>query len=361
MRAMKFVFRALIFALLLGGSTSIVAISFAQTSIYKAPVSGPSAGTQRVALTYRASFDIPAPVDGEVKVTVPFPADDEVQRVEKYSFGSAMSPEKLLSVSLQRDAVYGNRTLEIRVLNPAPNDELVFEYVISRKEKSNPLDVPMKLDAQILPAEKKFAELRGSAEDNEQIVKFAQTIVKPEMTRDQQITAIYNYAISPAATKGNEDGKIEGNKEVSPWKPQHGDSGEVSNLAAGVARAAEIPAKLEFGILIPAGKEAGEISSFHTWAGLHHSQRGWIPIDAFEGAARKRYSDYYLGRLDSNRITFTVGRESWEYSMTDNIIAPRAEIVERQPQVLPMKLEISFKRLPSSNPMITPAQSSGVE
>ncbi len=336
MCVMKFYFRALFFAFLLAGSTPFAANCFAQTSIYKAPVSGPSAGTQRVALTYRASFDIPTPVSGEVLVTVPFPVDDEVQRVEKYSFGSAMSPEKLLSVSFEREAVYGNRYLEIKVLNPAPGDELVFEYEISRKEKSNPLDIPISANAKILTPEKKFVTSLSAAKLSGELAKSARKVATPEMTLDQQITAIYRSLVS---------------------REDAGQNG--ANNAATMARAIKIPIKFESGVLIPFGKQEGEISGPHQWVELFHPQRGWIPVDVANGAIQKRYTDYYLGNIGSDHITFGISDFSQLEPSAFGVLGIDSN--RSNFPVVPMEMKISFQRLPNLNPMIAPDQSSGVE
>ena len=339
MRVMKILFHARILVFLLALSTPLAVVSFAQTSIYKAPVSGPFSGTQRVALTYRAIFDIPAPISGEVRVTVPFPADDEVQRVEKYSFGSAMTPEKLLSVSLQREAIYGNRSLEIRVLNPAPGDELFFEYEISRKEKSNSLDVAIKSDAKILVAEKQYLSPVAKRPIADKYADLASQIVTAQMSNDESIRAIYRYALNNIDTKS------------STYRSE--------NIDSLIARAAKIAAKPEIGVLIPAGKDEGEISEAHAWTNLFHPRRGWIPIDAFEGATKKRYLDYYLGNIGSDHITFAIGDDDhFEPSALGDlgIDSTRSSV-----PVIPMKMKISFKRLPASNPMITPDQSAGME
>jgi len=336
---MKMFFQARILVFLLVLSTPLAATSFAQTSVYKAPVSGPSAGTQRVVLTYRAIFDNPAPVSGEVRVTIPFPADDEVQHVEKYSFGSAMTPEKLLSVSLQREPIYGNRFWEIRVLSPTIGDELVFEYEISRKEKSNPLDVPIKAGAKNLVEEKQYLSPDNNRSRADKNAKLAAQIVSGKMSTDEAILAIYRYSIDhfDADTK---EARSESRDTL-------------------IARAANIAAKPEIGVLIPAGKDEGEIGEAHSWANLFHLQRGWIPIDIIEGANKKRYVDYYLGNIGSDHISFTIGDyyqlEPSAFG-TIGIDSPRSNY-----PVIPMKMKISFKRLLNSNPMITPDQSSGVE
>ena len=355
---MKKILGAFLLALLCGVSTPFVALCAAQTSIYKAPIVGPSMGTQRVALTYRATFDIPAPMSGEVVVTVPFPADDEVQKVEKYSFGSAMVPEKLLSVSLEREVEYGNRLLQVKVLDPAPGDELVFEYVIARKEKSNSLGIPIKTNTLVLPPEKPFMGYRGMPLDWK-LQTFAIGIVKAEMTPDQKIEAIYRYSLSGVGLRWKQN---EADKEFSTWQLQPGDSGEVNNLAASAAQAFDIPAKLEWGIPIPTGKNEGDITAPRIWANLYHPQRGWVPIDAFEGARNKLLADYYLGRVGSDRITFAVSGNSWVYPSAQNILEPRTQTTAKTPENVPMKLTISFKRLPASSPMVTEKnQSSGVE
>lgn len=352
MRGMKKFFHARIFTILLGLSVLLSATGFAETSIYKAPVTGPSMGPQRFALTYRALFDIPASVSGEVTVTVPFPSDDEVQTIESYSFGSAMTPEKLLSISLKRETKYGNRFLEIKLLDPAPSDALTFEYTVSRKEKSNTLDTPIKINALIRPPEKQFLTPEGAKPRSVGITTLASETVPAKMPRDAAIDAIYQQTMLLLAPATRKDDPKVGQGDVA-WvlENKRGDSIDFSALASEVARASGIPAKFEIGVPIPFGVETGEIGGMRAWTNLYHPQRGWIPIDPFEAKTNKRFTDYYLGRIGSDRISMAIGEESSVVPLARKSAAvPRNTTPSGE--VIPMKMELSFKRLPSLTPMV---------
>lgn len=322
-------------------STLVAAPASAQTTIYKAPAVGPAMAPQRIALTYRVTFANAQPVSGEVTVTVPFPQDEAAQTVERYGFSSEMTPEKLLSIALKRDPTYGNRSLVIKALDPAPGDSLTFDYVITRRQISNPLDVPVSTTALIAPPDKRF--LPASAEVEPLLARKAAEIVKAGFSRDEAIESLYRYAV---ATAESDEKEGERDKRLPSWAPQRGDSSEVNGLFVGLAQAAGIPARLEFGVLLPKVADEPIISSAYAWASAYHPQRGWVPVDAYAGARNKRSAEYFLGRVGSDRILFAVGRSADENFVDNSTVEPLARFTAKESELVPLKLELSFKRLP---------------
>jgi transglutaminase-like putative cysteine protease len=119
-----------------------------------------------------------------------------------------------------------------------------------------------------------------------------------------------------------------------------------------MARASRIPAKFETGLSIPTDKNEGQIAGYHCWAHLFHPERGWVPMDASEGWKNdKKYKDYYLGRMGSDRIALSVGRDiklGQRGAPLNYFVFPYAEVADNTQnlQTVPMKVDISFSKVP---------------
>lgn len=94
----------------------------------------------------------------------------------------------------------------------------------------------------------------------------------------------------------------------------YGNCTDFHSVFIGMCRCQGIPARFVIGFPIPADKFEGEIGGYHCWAEAYDRQRGWLPVDASEAWKAKRFDDYF-GKLPSDRVEFTVGR--------DLVLAPR--------------------------------------
>ena len=75
-----------------------------------------------------------------------------------------------------------------------------------------------------------------------------------------------------------------------------------------MARSQGVPARFIIGFPVPADKTEATISGYHCWAEAYDRRRGWLPLDASEAYKSKR-NDAYFGKIPSDRIEFTVGRD----------------------------------------------------
>ncbi len=88
-----------------------------------------------------------------------------------------------------------------------------------------------------------------------------------------------------------------------------GNCTDFHSLFIGEARALGIPARFLMGLLLPEGKNEGEIPGYHCWAEFYVKGKGWIPIDAAEASKSSQKREALFGRLDVNRVEFTIGRD----------------------------------------------------
>ena len=51
------------------------------------------------------------------------------------------------------------------------------------------------------------------------------------------------------------------------------------------------------------------IGGYHCWAWFHSDAEGWVPVDISEADKHPELSKYYFGRLTTDRITMSVGRD----------------------------------------------------
>ncbi len=109
------------------------------------------------------------------------------------------------------------------------------------------------------------------------------------------------------------------------------------------------------GFRIPNDKAEGEAAGYHCWAYAFSSQRGWIPLDASEGWKNEgKYKEYYLGRIGSDRVAFSVGRDlklGQNGAPLNYFVYPYAEAGKTP---IAMQARLSFKKLPLEQPINQP-------
>tara|TARA_B100000029_G_C17509827_1_gene935805 strand:- start:1220 stop:1549 length:330 start_codon:yes stop_codon:yes gene_type:complete len=75
-----------------------------------------------------------------------------------------------------------------------------------------------------------------------------------------------------------------------------------------ISRSMNVPARFHMGFSIPEGRE-GQVKGYHCWADYYVEQEGWYPVDISEADKDSEKVDYYFGKVDENRVEFTVGRD----------------------------------------------------
>ncbi len=88
----------------------------------------------------------------------------------------------------------------------------------------------------------------------------------------------------------------------------YGNCTDFHSLFLAACRFHGIPARFEIGFPLPADRTSGEVAGYHCWASFEYRGQ-WIPVDISEADKHPERRDYFFGRLDPNRIRFTIGRD----------------------------------------------------
>ncbi len=81
-------------------------------------------------------------------------------------------------------------------------------------------------------------------------------------------------------------------------------------LFMGLARARGVPARFTIGLSLPEGPADGSaLSGYHCWAEFLCAEHGWVPVDISEADKAPERAEDYFGRLTTNRVALTSGRD----------------------------------------------------
>ena len=77
-----------------------------------------------------------------------------------------------------------------------------------------------------------------------------------------------------------------------------------------LCRTLDIPARFHMGFSIPnkEGEEKGTVGGYHCWAD-YYSEEGWTPVDISEADKDPQKEDYFFGKVNKDRVEFTIGRD----------------------------------------------------
>ena len=247
---------------------------------------------------YRVELDSIEAGDGQhARLWLPMPADTRDQQVLSVVVESPLPHRE------QRDAL-GNRIAHIDWEGEAPRGAIVFRYTVKRLPSSGtpaaaasaPYDEPGRYlkPTRKIPLDGVIAQLgaqqaRGRSSDA------------------AKIRAFYDYVYTHMRYAKDGTGWGEGDA-IWACTEKYGNCTDFHSLLMGMARSQGIPARFAIGFPIPRDRAEAEIGGYHCWAEAWDRARGWLPMDASE-AWKSRQPDAYFGRLPSDRIVFTIGRD----------------------------------------------------
>ncbi len=252
----------------------------------------------RYEFEYRVDLtDVESGAGERGRLWVPMPADTRDQRVLSVTVESPLPHRE------HRDAL-GNRIATIDWEGEAPRGEIAFRYTVERAPSSGipaeaataPQDAPGRFlhPTRKIPLDGIIAELgaqqaRGRASDAAKIRAFYD----------------YVYANMRYAKQGTGWGQGDA---IWACTAKYGNCTDFHSLFMGMARSQGIPARFAIGFPIPHESAAADVEGYHCWAEAWDSARGWVPMDASE-AWKRRQADAFFGKLPSDRIAFTIGRD----------------------------------------------------
>ncbi|MBI4867599.1 MAG: transglutaminase domain-containing protein [Candidatus Wallbacteria bacterium] len=253
----------------------------------------PFAGAARYELVYRV--ELPAASASEVAVWVPYPSEDDFQKVLE------MRVETGLRWRFTAERRFGNRLLYFR--GGRGPSQILLTYRVARRpsggSRSSGRGTPR--DPELYRAADALVPIDGS------IALLARRRVRGCSTDARKARALYNHVVSTLRYDKQGEGWGRGDA-LWACTSQRGNCTDFHSLFIAMARSVGLPARFVIGFPIPQGAGDGAISGYHCWAEYFDRASGWVPVDISEARKSGRV-DAYFGHLPEDRVQFTVGRD----------------------------------------------------
>ena len=283
------------------------------------------------------------PKDKTINLWVPLPARNMYQAVLSSRLAS-------LQPGWTRRDVIDNRGNDIAQfflpVHPGRSDSLHFTYIIERHPSNGtPAELSKGYDdpAQFLSPAKKIPldGLIGSIAE-EQRRKFGPT--------QNLLRSFYDYVYDSMTYSKEGEGWGQGDA-IWACQSNYGNCTDFHSLYIGLVRSQHIPARFKIGFPLPAFESSGRHDGYHCWAEVYEAASGWLPLDASE-AKKSGKRDEYFGKIPSDRIEFTQGRDIVLSDLQrgdplNYFVYPYAETPEQIISRLPTKL--LYRRITSDD------------
>lgn len=223
------------------------------------------------------------------------PQSDDFQHVEN------VRVESSLSHRFTSETKYGNRMIYVESDRPltAPATVTLRFHVNRREQTAHDIAKPQLA---------LFEQPSRVTIVNADIRRLAADITRGKSGPLDQARALYDYVGAHMVYDKAGQGWGRGDT-LHACRVGKGNCTDFHALFISLALARGIPARFHIGFPLPADKTDGEIAGYHCWAEFYVEGRGWVPVDASEAWKNKAKLDYFFGKLDPNRVSFTVGRD----------------------------------------------------
>ncbi len=263
---------------------------------------------RRFEFSYRVTIPhIPRGAES-IEISIPVPRSDDQQTVITQSVTSN------LQYTRYTDPEYGNQALIFEGLRDAggvstlpETVEIQMDVTINRREASalrpqvaanedNPGDIGRFLRAdKLVPIDGRIAEE-------------AREVIGDDLQALEKARALYDHLFATMSYDKSGQGWGRGDA-IYACDIRSGNCTDIHSLFIGMARSVGIPARFVIGFPLPENESSGDIPGYHCWAEFYTDDLGWVPVDISEAIRHPEKKEYYFGRLDPNRVAFTIGRD----------------------------------------------------
>ncbi|AQT67977.1 putative protein involved in cytokinesis, contains TGc (transglutaminase/protease-like) domain [Anaerohalosphaera lusitana] len=272
---------------------------------YRVRPSTAEAGSGRtLILEYTAEISGVPASNNPMKIFIPVAMDDEGQTLHGFEVAGDWDYE------IVSEAEYENRFILINTTTEEyrANDEPVqVRYFVTRYDVS-----PVTAEGSRWPltTEKERKYLTGTRmlPTTGKIAEEASSVAGNSYTDLTKARILYNHIVDTVEYDKSGEGWGRGDAMYA-CNVRKGNCTDFHSLFIAEARALGIPARFIMGLPLPADKDAGVIEGYHCWAEFYTDEKGWLPVDASEASKNPGKRDAYFGRLDRNRVAFTIGRD----------------------------------------------------
>ncbi len=252
----------------------------------------------RYELEYRFQLDgHTAGSTKSMRLWISLPADTECQEVLEQDIDT---PWPWQSASDN----YGNRLIYLEP-QPGQSGQVVMRFVVRRTPRSTSRP---KIQAEDLSTERsRFLRPQRLVPIDGRIRELADQQCAGLQDDEAKIRAVYDYVLETMRYSKEDQGWGRGDA-LWACDSKYGNCTDFHSLLIGMVRSQGIPARFIIGFPIPTDRGEGKINGYHCWAEVNDRRKGWTPIDASEAWKSKKVEAYF-GRLPSDRIEFTAGRD----------------------------------------------------
>jgi transglutaminase-like putative cysteine protease len=289
--------------LLAAALTFSTSVAFAAEGAYKPqPAGAPPSTLREFHFTYHADIPVQNRAAQKVEAWVPLPRDDSFQHV------SDLKIDTPAHVRIVEQPKFHNRLAYLDAEAPLPASiPVTVSFVVTRHEEAPSMIVAARPLPE--PTGGPFADYLGPDKMvplNGRIAAVSTNLEEAGATPLEQARVIYQYVTDVMSYDKSGKGWGRGDA-IYACDVRRGNCTDFHSLFIGLVRARGIPARFTIGFPLGNAK-TGTIPGYHCWAEFY-SGGEWIPIDASEAWKHPERHDYYFGRLDADRVAFTMGRD----------------------------------------------------
>jgi transglutaminase-like putative cysteine protease len=255
-----------------------------------------------VDFTYHTELTGINPKAHRVEAWIPLPREDPFQQVSGLRLNSPAHVEEV------NQPTGGNRVAHLSAkVPPSGSIPVTIRFNVRRFEESADIE---KAQANIPePTGGVFASyLRPDrlVPLDGQIRLVSAKVGDPDGSSYEQARAIYDYVIANMSYDKSGEGWGRGDA-IYACNVKKGNCTDFHSLFIAIARSRGIAARFTIGFTLGA-PSVGKIPGYHCWAEFYAGGQ-WVPVDASEAWKHPQLRQYYFGRLDANRVAFTMGRD----------------------------------------------------
>ncbi len=234
-----------------------------------------------------------------VDVFVPLPKSDETQEISNLKIVSDAD------YTVETDPEYKNKILHVVLKDKIPDSiSLEISFNVKRYlEDENKYSKDTNLFNRFLMPDS-LVPIEGIVkEESEKVVtdKNLKEIEKAKLLFEHVVdTMVYDKKSNTGWGRGD---------ILYACDARTGNCTDFHSLFIGLSRAQKIPSRFVIGFPIPEKRGEGKIAGYHCWAEFYSKQNGWVPVDASEAFKNPQKREFYFGKLDPNRVAFSMGRD----------------------------------------------------
>ncbi len=260
--------------------------------------------TRSFTLVYSMTITHETQQNEKLDVWIPLPIADSFQDVPKYEVNSPLSYELFL------DPEYGNNILHFSS-NGSISKRLDFkismeirrieQHAWKREKNSYPAS---KQDLQRFLAPDSLVPIDGPiAEEANRVVARSGA-----STPLEKAEVIYRHLVKTMSYDKSGVGWGHGDA-LYACDVRAGNCTDIHSLFIGMTRSQNIPSRFIMGFPLADTADTVSVPGYHCWAEFYVDDYGWVPVDISEAIKYPEKDDYYFGRIDANRVAFTIGRD----------------------------------------------------